>query len=105
MTVIPPKLDRPEGMLDELLALFHYLRVSLDLGLSFFNDLFIHPAGDASAFFVAGAFFFQRTLATGPGFVVTDVALLFNRVEAKGEALTCGTGVGVSFGIIDKLFF
>src|SRR5512147_2127624 len=105
MTLIPPELDGAKGMLNQLLALLHYFRMSLNSSLNFFNDLFIHPAGDAPAFLVAGAFFFHRTLATGTGFVVTNMALFFNRVEAKGQGFSGRTGVGVSFRVINKLLF
>jgi hypothetical protein len=57
MTLIPPVLDGAKGVLDQFFALLHDLRVRLDPPLSFFNDVFIDPAGDTSAFFVAGAFF------------------------------------------------
>src|SRR5262245_44043037 len=105
MALIPPELDGAERMLDQSLALLHYFRMSLNASLSFFNDVFIHPASDTSAFFVTGAFLSQSTLATGTGFVVADVSLFFNCIEAKGQGCSSRTGVGVSFRVIDKQFF
>jgi hypothetical protein len=55
--LIPPVLDGAKGMFDQFFALLHDLWVRLDPLLSFFNDVFIHPAGDTSVFFFASAFF------------------------------------------------
>src|SRR5258705_1106594 len=105
MTLIPPELDGAKRMLDQLTPHLHRFRVGLNPSLGFFNNMFSDPTGNPPTFFVAGTFFFQRTLATGTGLVVTDLTFLFNRLEAKGQGFSGWTGIGVSGRIINKLDF
>ena len=62
MTLVPPMLDGAKGVFDNLFTLFHHLRVGGQPLLSLFDDLFVHPAGNATALLVAGTFFFQGTI-------------------------------------------
>jgi len=84
--LVPAVLNGAEGVLSELLAQADLFGFGLNPGLHGLEQMFVDLAGDAAPALVACAVGFEGTLAAGAGGVIADLPLLFNGLEAKGQA-------------------
>lgn len=98
-----PVLEGSKGMLDRLAPHVDQLRVGFHAGLPPFHNVFMHPAGNAAAFFVAGTLRPEGTGLTGGGFVLANMASHFMGVKSNGKGLARRAARHIFLRLINKL--
>lgn len=97
--------DGAEGMLGQSLTQFHLILVFLNPPLHLVQQFLIHPTGDATTAFVAGALGSDRAMSASAGGIVLDVPAFFPGLKAERELLSCGAPVAILLWIIAEVFF
>jgi hypothetical protein len=105
IALVMPVLDGTERMLHDLFAPFHDRGVRLDPLLHPFQDVLVHPAGNAAARLVPCAARLDRTGPTSGGRLVANLPPQLDGRKAEGQRLSGGASVTVLLRIIGELLF
>jgi hypothetical protein len=103
--LIPMVLDGAEGMLGQLLKQLHLFPVFLNPPLHLVQQFLVHPTGDATTAFVAGALGPDRAMSAGDGSIVFDTPAFLLCLKAEREPLSCGAPVAILLWVIAEVFF